>query len=576
MQGPGTAQFHGVDCGPGDASGPPSWGCMRQRVRRFYGMRGCIGLVVRLLASHLCEQGSILSKVSPRFFRAGWCHWSASFLGALLFAPSLQSGAASYSPCFTFIGSQDLDVKSRPNLASPLHSTVCICSLLFASRVSDERRDSALLVAFQASHISLAQLFIRLSASERSCADLARSFCDRWMIRLLFSAHDSGTLTLYAGAAKKNNAPPDGTTCINCRDMQDLNLQPAGDVTCREDLTPPHPSTKQERARKRINTGALPFVCLSVLFLHRIPGTKDSYRTTSPSQFFTALLVQKIPSYKLSNTYTSGPFRYQQELIHLRTNLVHLIPWDRAQAIRRLERPASPEPIPELFTHPPNSTEKLTQYSSLTLVFKIPRILIIEPTPATVSTHNHLPACTPSSRASLSTPPSEPPHVQQPSPVTRLPVRVILLKYKIILAVPDFLPCQKATLSVLYSGRAPVLRSDLRSILTSGASVHAPHQNTWGSDVPQLPTGRHVFHGGRVVRPLASHQDDPGLIPGRVTGFSHVGIVLDDTVGRRVSSGIFRFPRPFIPVPLHTPQSPSSALKILLLKATQISSLTLL
>ncbi|KAJ8894975.1 hypothetical protein PR048_000283 [Dryococelus australis] len=63
---------------------------------------------------------------------------------------------------------------------------------------------------------------------------------------------------------------------------------------------------------------------------------------------------------------------------------------------------------------------------------------------------------------------------------------------------------------------------------------------------------------------LASHQGDPGSIP----GFSHVGIVPNDAVGRRVFSGI--------PVsPALTPnslQSPSSALKTSILRAVQISS----
>ncbi|KAJ8897638.1 hypothetical protein PR048_002987 [Dryococelus australis] len=39
--------------------------------------------------------------------------------------------------------------------------------------------------------------------------------------------------------------------------------------------------------------------------------------------------------------------------------------------------------------------------------------------------------------------------------------------------------------------------------------------------------------------------------PRRVTGFSQVGIVLDDVVGRRVFSGISLFPRPFISVPFN-------------------------
>ncbi|KAJ8876123.1 hypothetical protein PR048_024032 [Dryococelus australis] len=46
---------------------------------------------------------------------------------------------------------------------------------------------------------------------------------------------------------------------------------------------------------------------------------------------------------------------------------------------------------------------------------------------------------------------------------------------------------------------------------------------------------------------LAFHKGEPGSIPGRVTGLSQVGILPDDAVGRRVFSGISRFPHPFIP-----------------------------
>ncbi|KAJ8880464.1 hypothetical protein PR048_016934 [Dryococelus australis] len=41
--------------------------------------------------------------------------------------------------------------------------------------------------------------------------------------------------------------------------------------------------------------------------------------------------------------------------------------------------------------------------------------------------------------------------------------------------------------------------------------------------------------GGQAISTLASHQGEPGSIPGRVTGFSHVGIAPDDAVGRRCS-----------------------------------------
>ncbi|KAJ8890078.1 hypothetical protein PR048_009585 [Dryococelus australis] len=56
-----------------------------------------------------------------------------------------------------------------------------------------------------------------------------------------------------------------------------------------------------------------------------------------------------------------------------------------------------------------------------------------------------------------------------------------------------------------------------------------------------------------AVRLLASHLGEPVQSPGQVTsGFSQVVIVPDDADGRRIFSGISRFPRPFIPALLHT------------------------
>ncbi|KAJ8870492.1 hypothetical protein PR048_029515 [Dryococelus australis] len=60
-----------------------------------------------------------------------------------------------------------------------------------------------------------------------------------------------------------------------------------------------------------------------------------------------------------------------------------------------------------------------------------------------------------------------------------------------------------------------------------------------------------IKHQREPVGTLASHQGKQGSIPGRVTGFSQVGIVPDDADGRRVLSGISRFPPPPIPMPLH-------------------------
>ncbi|KAJ8878010.1 hypothetical protein PR048_022473 [Dryococelus australis] len=78
-----------------------------------------------------------------------------------------------------------------------------------------------------------------------------------------------------------------------------------------------------------------------------------------------------------------------------------------------------------------------------------------------------------------------------------------------------------------------------------------------------------------MVRLLTSHLEKPVSIPGSAASrFSHAGIVPDDAAGRRVFSGISRFPSPFIPVALHTYLvSPSSALKDFDLNSRPISPL---
>ncbi|KAJ8881533.1 hypothetical protein PR048_018015 [Dryococelus australis] len=51
---------------------------------------------------------------------------------------------------------------------------------------------------------------------------------------------------------------------------------------------------------------------------------------------------------------------------------------------------------------------------------------------------------------------------------------------------------------------------------------------------------------------FSRHYSHHARLPLRRTGFSQVGIVPDNAVCQRIFSGISRFPRPFIPAPLHT------------------------
>ncbi|KAJ8894766.1 hypothetical protein PR048_000073 [Dryococelus australis] len=83
-------------------------------LRIIYQQGSCGGLVVRLLASHQGETGSFPAGIAP-----GFSH-SVGFLWDLSFPSPLHSGAAPYSSRFTPIGSQDIDVKSSPNLFTSL------------------------------------------------------------------------------------------------------------------------------------------------------------------------------------------------------------------------------------------------------------------------------------------------------------------------------------------------------------------------------------------------------------------------------------------------------------------------
>ncbi|KAJ8882931.1 hypothetical protein PR048_014770 [Dryococelus australis] len=80
---------------------------------------------LRQMSYYICGRSWIFICGNP----AGRCRWSVGFLGDLPFPQPFHSGAAPYSPRFTPIGSQDLNVKSRPKLFTR--------SLISASRVWD-------------------------------------------------------------------------------------------------------------------------------------------------------------------------------------------------------------------------------------------------------------------------------------------------------------------------------------------------------------------------------------------------------------------------------------------------------
>ncbi|KAJ8891034.1 hypothetical protein PR048_010543 [Dryococelus australis] len=94
-----SAEDEGTQCKPRQKQGS-RW--VRSQITRIPARR--TGLDSRWSSSHNFACGK----------RAG--DWSANLLGVLPFPLLLQSGAASYSPRFTLTSSQDLGVKSRPNI----------------------------------------------------------------------------------------------------------------------------------------------------------------------------------------------------------------------------------------------------------------------------------------------------------------------------------------------------------------------------------------------------------------------------------------------------------------------------
>ncbi|KAJ8884418.1 hypothetical protein PR048_016275 [Dryococelus australis] len=130
-------------------------------------------------------------------------------------------------------------------------------------------------------------------------------------------------------------------------------------------------------------------------------------------------------------------------------------------------------------------------------------------------------------------------------------------------------------------GQFPRRRPRLNAPVSSSHSARSDLSSVAGSrDNKTLSRQTLASHywgrGGAVVRLLASHQGETDSIPGgAVPRFLHVGIVPDDAADWRGFSGISRFIRPCLPALFHTHlTSPSSALKISLLRAAHLSSLT--
>ncbi|KAJ8895968.1 hypothetical protein PR048_001309 [Dryococelus australis] len=129
--------------------------------------------------------------------------------------------------------------------------------------------------------------------------------------------------------------------------------------------------------------------------------------------------------------------------------------------------------------------------------------------------------------------------------------------------------------SLANAGLGVALALNLRpGVAVDSSGVAAPDKTAPDAASPRdmhildgfLDMGRQVsptHHATDPVSLLASHQGDPGSIPGR--GHSRIFCMWESCWTMPLVGGFFsgvsRLPRPFIPALLHTAQSPSSALK---------------
>ncbi|KAJ8868508.1 hypothetical protein PR048_030036 [Dryococelus australis] len=135
--------------------------------------------------------------------------------------------------------------------------------------------------------------------------------------------------------------------------------------------------------------------------------------------------------------------------------------------------------------------------------------------------------------------------------------------------------CRTMSLVGGFSGGFPVspaLSFRRCSILTSITLIGS--QNLDVKNIPNLFTHSRATVAKRLACSPPTKANRVQSLGRTTTGISLLGIVPDDAAGRRVFSGVSRFPRPFILALLHTHLSPSSALQTSLLRAAQISSLS--
>ncbi|KAJ8875017.1 hypothetical protein PR048_022907 [Dryococelus australis] len=185
-------------------------------LRRRQG-RGPGGAVVRLLASHQGKPGSIPGRFAPGFSHVGimpgdaasrWVFsWVSRFRPP---PPALAFRAALYSPRFTLIGSQDLDVKDPPR---SLHSTQLGCTRSSRKRACSQHSNSIIGLRRatgwqEESHHQRCEHSLRMVQFGRPCRPITVQ---------LSAAHDKGKTAIWSAGWVGQQGEGGGVYEAQCR-----------------------------------------------------------------------------------------------------------------------------------------------------------------------------------------------------------------------------------------------------------------------------------------------------------------------------------------------------------------------
>ncbi|KAJ8895288.1 hypothetical protein PR048_000613 [Dryococelus australis] len=466
--------------------------------------------------------------------RAGRCRWSVGFLGDLLFSPPLHYGAAPYLPRLTLIGSQDLDVKSRPNLSikKKLLRFVSVEAAVQVSDPASQLGDMSSIAGASGSGLSqLAEIDLYVASIRRIFSE-----CSFLYLRVLSLLHHRPLFYVTAPGSTLQQRTASGDT------VEGL-LVPSQLSECAVNST-------------RVADFLEFTLCEVTKYSHSFSplGNKE----TQERQFLQGKTSVHCDM-KIHHLNTGGPFHTSCcNLTNSNALQADCMP---VQCIEVRQTPTAKVEIESNFVVLSGLRFCRGDHAPDWLMrnFRRNRVVAVLTDCRVIRYTEHGSRC------------------NGLSALLSILLQVILKERRCLipgevdclLAFNTLFTCQDRARELRWRNLVDNMLFKISSIFCTGFK-HEKHKKLF---VPKHILRRERGGGVVVIRLLASQLCELGPIPGGATPrYLHVRIVPNDATGRRAFSGIFRFPRPFIPTLLRPHlASPLSALKTLILKAAQIS-----